>query len=279
MDRFKFIPMLPIVVGLFLTAVSHAQNPPMNCTQDGIIEVCSLADTTASQNPVEAVALRAPHVTYKNGQLTVVAENVPLRDVLHEISDKTGASLDVPPGSAMEPVFVNIGPGSVRDVLVALLNGTEFNYVMLGSQNTADRLQKIVLTPAGQSTEVAQSEAPSSPLPSAFSSPGTRPVMTAPDTAPKSAEQGRADLVAQFEARKQEMKQRYMEMMAKAAARASDQSTSSDSQTPSSDSDSQAQASGSSPQSQSSGSGSPTQPPPSGSQAQASGSDSQAQQQ
>jgi hypothetical protein len=91
-----------------------------------------------------------------NGKLTITAENVPLSDVLSEISRKTGAALDIPGGTASERVFVNIGPSSVRDALVSLLNGTRFNYVMLGAENTADKLQKIVLTPADQTNEVAE---------------------------------------------------------------------------------------------------------------------------
>ncbi len=160
MKTFQSISVLAIAIALSLPTAVHAQNPPMNCTPDGIIEVCTLADTTSA--PVaQAVAPATPvspvpRVTYKDGQLTITAENVPLNVILHEVSRATGATLEVPPGSAREPVFVNIGPGSVRDVLVKLLNGTKFNYVMTGSQDTSSGLQKLVLTPADQSTEVAQ---------------------------------------------------------------------------------------------------------------------------
>ncbi len=302
MAKLQFIPALAIALELSLSVALHAQNPPMNCTPDGIIEVCTLADTSSTPAAAEAVAPAAPvqpvpHVAYKDGQLTIIAENVPLSDVLHEVSRATGATLEVPAGSATERVFANIGPGSVRDVLVKLLNGTKFNYVMLGSQNTADRLQKIVLTPADQTTEAAQSEAPpsplpaveaaqsvasSNPLPAAFSSRKTQlPAATAQGAAPKSAEQRHAELVAQFEARKQAMmpilRQRYAEMMERAAAaRASEQSSGSDSQAESSGSDSQAQSSDSGSQVQSSGSGTQVQPSGSPSPAQPTGSDSQA---
>jgi hypothetical protein len=167
MAKFHLIPVLATVIGLSLPTALRAQNPPMNCTPDGIIEVCTLVDTNAAQPAVEAVAPPAapvPNVTYKSGQLTIIAENVPLSDVLREVSRKTGATLEIPNGSATEPIFANIGPGSVRAVLVALLNGTKFNYVMADSQNTSNTLDKIVLTTADQSTEVAQSDAPESPV-------------------------------------------------------------------------------------------------------------------
>jgi hypothetical protein len=256
-----------LVIGFGLCVAPHlqAQNPPMNCTPDGIIEVCTLADSVAAPIATEPVPAPAAMVTYKDGLLSISAENVSLSDVLHEVSAKTGAAIEFPNGSATEPVFTHIGPGPVRDILATLLNGTKFNYVMLGSQNTADSLQKIVLTPAGQTAEaaeVAQSEAPSSlSLSTAFSSRRTQAPLTAAQVA-----QRQADFAAQFEARKQELlpqlRQRYAEMMEKAAAaRAGDQSSGSDSQA------------------QSTGSNSQTQPTGSDSQAQPSGSDPQTQQQ
>ena len=168
MTKFQFISVLAIAAALSLPAVVRAQNPPMNCTPDGIIEVCTLADTTSTPaHEAVAPALPAPpvpHVTYKDGQLTITAENVPLSEILREVSRATGATLEVPPGSAREPVFANIGPGSVRDVLVKLLNGTKFNYVMTGAQDNSSGLQKLVLTPADQTTEVAQNSEVASPV-------------------------------------------------------------------------------------------------------------------
>jgi hypothetical protein len=256
---------LVVGLGLFIAPQVQAQNPPMNCTPDGIIEVCTAADSVAASIATESVPAPPAMVIYKDGLLSISAENVSLSDVLHEVSAKTGATIDFPNGSATEPVFTHIGPGPVRDILATLLNGTKFNYVMLGSQNTADSLQKIVLTPAGQTAEaaeVAQSEAPSSlSLSTAFSSRRTQAPLTAAQVA-----QRQADFAAQFEARKQELlpqlRQRYAEMMEKAAAaRAGDQSSGSDSQA------------------QSTGSNSQTQPTGSDSQAQPSGSDPQTQQQ
>jgi hypothetical protein len=267
---------LVIGLGLCIAPQVQAQNPPMNCTPDGIIEVCTAADSVAAPIATESVPAPAAMVIYKDGLLSISAENVSLSDVLHEVSAKTGATIEFPNGSATEPVFTHIGPGPVRDILATLLNGTKFNYVMLGSQNTADSLQKIVLTPSGQTTEaaeVAQSEAPSSISGStAFSSRGRQ------GAAPQSAEPNRADFAAMVEARRREvmplLRQRYAEAMEKAAAdRASDQSSAQ-----STGSDSQTQPSGSSSQAQPSGSGSQTQSAGSDSQAQSSGSDPQTQQ-
>jgi hypothetical protein len=152
------LSMLSIALGLCTVTALHAQNPPMNCTPEGIIEVCTPVDSVAPANAVEPVVAPSPKVTYKNGLLAISAENISLKEVLREVSSKTGAAIEIP-GGAAEPVFANIGPGPVRDVLAALLNGSQFNYVIAGSANTASDLKSVTLTPARPSTEVASGPA------------------------------------------------------------------------------------------------------------------------
>jgi hypothetical protein len=112
---------------------------------------------------------------------------------------------------------------------VALLNGTKFNYVMLGSQNTSNTLDKIVLTTADQSTEVAQSSPPEiTPQigQSAFSPPPSEGTALAEAGANKSEEQKRADFMAAIERARQETAQgaseRYSRIEQEAAHRTSD---------------------------------------------------------
>ncbi len=199
-------------LGLSIAPQVQAQNPPMNCIPDGIIEVCTAADSVAAPVATEPV-LPAAKVTYKGGLLTISAENISLSDVLHEVSAKTGATIDFPNRSATEPVFTNIGPGPVRDVLATLLNGTKFNYVMLGSENSSNTLEKIVLTQGDQPTEIAESSAP------------TRSFQRtpAPAGAEQSAEEKRAQFMQEVEnmkaARMQEFEQKYADLAAKGLLR------------------------------------------------------------
>jgi hypothetical protein len=86
-----------------------------------------------------------PQVHYSQGQLTIVAENSTLGDILRAVRAKTGAAVDVPP-NATERVVTHLGPGPARDVLAALLNGTHFNYVMLGSAAHPDSVDRLILT-------------------------------------------------------------------------------------------------------------------------------------
>ncbi len=89
----------------------------------------------------------APTVTYQNELLTIVAKNSVLSDVLREVKAKTGANIDVP-SNATERVVAQIGPGPARDVLAKLLNGTHFNYVMLGTAANPNAVAKVILTPS-----------------------------------------------------------------------------------------------------------------------------------
>jgi len=95
---------------------------------------------------LEQMPANPPHVTFQNGQLTILAPNYTLGDILQAVHTKTGADIDVP-GNATERVVGRLGPGPARDVMASLLNGTHFNYVMLGSVSNPNGLERVVLTP------------------------------------------------------------------------------------------------------------------------------------
>lgn len=104
-----------------------------------------------------------PRVTYTHGELTIVSQNSTLGDILRAVHDQTGAVLDVP-GSVTERVVGQMGPGSPREVLAELLNGSRFNYVILGSAADPDKVEKVVLT--SKPAETAQAPAnPPTPAP------------------------------------------------------------------------------------------------------------------
>jgi hypothetical protein len=86
-----------------------------------------------------------PVVRYEDGKLTVVAKNSTLGDILRAIAAKTGASIDVPEG-ANERVVSQLGPAPARDVMAALLNGSHFNYVMVGTETNPDSVAHVILT-------------------------------------------------------------------------------------------------------------------------------------
>lgn len=94
-----------------------------------------------------------PHVTYQNGLLTIDARNSTLSQVLRSVQSQTGASVEMPSSAANERIMMQLGPGRPRDVLNTLLNGSKFNYIILGMIGNPGGVQKVILT-TRQSTPV-----------------------------------------------------------------------------------------------------------------------------
>jgi hypothetical protein len=94
-----------------------------------------------------------PQVSYRNGQLSIDSQNATLSQVLRSVQAQTGASVDIPPGAGSERVSARLGPGQPKDVIANLLNGSKFNYVILGVANNSGGVQKVILmansTPGG----------------------------------------------------------------------------------------------------------------------------------
>ncbi|HYM75294.1 MAG TPA: hypothetical protein VE377_04880 [Candidatus Dormibacteraeota bacterium] len=95
------------------------------------------------QIPLDSIAAVPPQVTYQDNQLTIIAPNSTLGDILRAVRKQTGAEIEVP--SAPERVVTRLGPGPARDVVAELLNGSRFNYVLLGSAGNDLALTRVVL--------------------------------------------------------------------------------------------------------------------------------------
>jgi hypothetical protein len=115
------------------TKKQQAQLPPLPSGPTGPVPQVSL----------ELIAPVPPQVSYQNGQLTIVAPNSTLGDILKAVRKQTGADIDIP--DAKERVVTHLGPGPARDVIADLLNGSRFNYVMLGSPEDGNALTRVVL--------------------------------------------------------------------------------------------------------------------------------------
>src|SRR5215475_6725126 len=109
-----------------------------------------------------------PTVIYLDGKLSISAKNSTLSDVLRAIADKTGANIDVP-DNANERIVSQLGPAPARDVIASLLNGSHFNYVMVGTENDPNSVARVVLT--------AKSDKPDTGTGTAVASNGSGPVM------------------------------------------------------------------------------------------------------
>jgi hypothetical protein len=99
------------------------------------------------QLPMEQIPATPAKVSYENGLLTIAAQNSNLGEILREVRKLTGAAIEIPPGSAAnERVVAHLGPGAPRDVLSGLLNGSSFNYVVVGSMTDPTAISSVILT-------------------------------------------------------------------------------------------------------------------------------------
>ena len=93
-------------------------------------------------------------VTFRDGLLSISAENSTLGDVLRAVQNATGATIESP-GLTSEPGYVKLGPGEPRDVLASLLNGSHYGYILLGSPQQPNAVTRVMLTRQNSSAEPA----------------------------------------------------------------------------------------------------------------------------
>ena len=107
----------------------------------------------AAVAPLPAAVSAAPQpalsVTFENGRLRIRADKATLAQVLFEVQRQTQAEIAIPAGAEQEQVVADLGPASARDVLAALLNGSAYNFVFVGTELT---LQQVILTRRDSST-------------------------------------------------------------------------------------------------------------------------------
>src|SRR5271156_4597111 len=106
------------------------------------------------QVPLDAIPAVAPEVSYQNGQLTIIAPNSTLSDILRGVRKYTAADIEIP-ATANERVVTRLGPGPAREVMAELLNGSHFNYILLGSPENANALVRVVLVAKTPDTPTA----------------------------------------------------------------------------------------------------------------------------
>ncbi|MCU1272174.1 MAG: hypothetical protein JWN74_3468 [Acidobacteriaceae bacterium] len=116
-----------------------------------------------------------PDVSFQRGQLTIVARNSTMSDVLNAVRQRTGANVDMPAGSS-ERVVGQFGPGAPRDVMAQLLNGSHYDYVLLGSPADPGALNKIMLM-----TKARGPEPPSSQVQANQQQPGNENLQAVPE--------------------------------------------------------------------------------------------------
>ena len=141
------IPLLGVV--LLLTCTSLAAQTPATPTVHNHKSVHSQKHATPAQapsQPAQATALAQPvmpnwpandlphaaSIVFDSHGLHIVASNSSLTQILKEVATVTGARLEGM--DADQRVFGTFGPGAVRDVVTALLDGSGYNVLLIGDR-------------------------------------------------------------------------------------------------------------------------------------------------
>jgi hypothetical protein len=101
---------------------------------------------TVSHTAVPAKPESKMEVEYQDGRLRILADNASLAEVLRQVQIRTGTEIIVPPAAAQEHVVIDIPPAPVREALAALLNGSRFNFIMVGSDENPAKLKRVILS-------------------------------------------------------------------------------------------------------------------------------------
>jgi len=118
-------------------------------------------------------------VEFRNGKLTIGANNATLAEVLYEVHRKTGADIPIPSGAERDQVVGNFGPGPAREVMASLLNGSRFNFILVASDTDPSQLRSVVLTARGDAGSQTPAYPPAQPV--AGVGPGQPATQSQPD--------------------------------------------------------------------------------------------------
>jgi hypothetical protein len=137
----KFL-LVSLIIFLCLLAVSTSFAAPQQRSRKRPAKTQPAPVVQPAPAPVplrpEQMPAVPPQVSYQQNQLT-------LSDILRAVRNQTGAAVDFPP-NATERVVGHFGPGPARDVLASMLNGSHFDYVMLGSAANPSAIDRVILT-------------------------------------------------------------------------------------------------------------------------------------
>lgn len=87
-----------------------------------------------------------PRVSFQNGLLSVKADKATLAQVLFEVHRQTGADITVPPEAEQEQVVADLGPAPPKQVLAALLEGINYNFILLGYDGDEGSVHRVILS-------------------------------------------------------------------------------------------------------------------------------------
>ena len=89
-------------------------------------------------------------VTFQNGLLSIVASKATLSEVLYAVQQRTGADIAIPAGAEQERVVASFEPAPAPEVLARLLNGSNFNFLILSAPDDPRHVDRVILSPRSE---------------------------------------------------------------------------------------------------------------------------------
>jgi hypothetical protein len=148
--------MIKVTSGALEASIDVDDSAPQQPTRPGLVA----ANYTAGSERIHSSTEIKPglDVSFRDGLLSIRANKVTLAEVLNAVQLRTGAEIDGAAGVTQEKVVVNLGPAPAAEVLVALLNGSKFNYLILSAANNPQQLDKVILSPRGTVVVMPQAQ-------------------------------------------------------------------------------------------------------------------------
>jgi hypothetical protein len=116
--------------------------------------------TPQSQFPTDA-ATQPAKVTVDDGKFTVVADNSDLTQILNQVASLSGIAIKGMNGGPR--VFGVYGPGNAREILTALLNGSGYNFIMIGGAGDGPPRELLLTLRAGNASPAAKPQTAADP--------------------------------------------------------------------------------------------------------------------
>jgi hypothetical protein len=109
-----------------------------------LVPEVSSDDIPAALPPIQRTAKL--DVRFQNGKLSIWSNKATLAEVLFEVHKRTGAEIGIPAGAEQEQVVTNISAAPPREAMATLLNGSRFNFIMVGASGDSS-LRSVILSP------------------------------------------------------------------------------------------------------------------------------------
>lgn len=107
----------------------------------------SSASTTETGPAAPPPAPKKVEVSLQDDKLRLVSNKASLAEVLNELHAQLNADIPIPAGAEQELVAVVLGPGTQREVISKLLEGSRYNFIIVGTDQDANKVERVILSP------------------------------------------------------------------------------------------------------------------------------------